>query len=281
VTAPTTPRTAVVTIAHGRAAHLAAQQASLGRQTQAPDAYVVVAMDDPAPRQWHPRTGPLPDVVEVPAQDGRLPLAHARNVGVRRARELGAEVVVLLDVDCLAGPDLVADYADAARVPGALWCGPVTYLPPAPSGGYPTDAAGLAALDAPHAARPAPAPGERLEGDGDEGWRLFWSLSFALHVVDWDATGGFCEDYSGYGGEDTDFAQLARAVGLRLTWTGGARAYHQHHPVSRPPVEHTADIVRNGRVFRDRWGWWPMEGWLRDLAALGHVVETADGWAVA
>jgi len=270
------PRTAVVTIVHGRADHLARQQASLARQTMATDLYVVVAMDDPGPASWRPPAGPQPHVVDVRrSADGRLPLAHARNEGVQYAVDRGAEVVVLLDVDCLAGPGLVADYADAAGVPGTLWCGPVTYLPPAPDGGYPIDAAWLEAADAPHPARPAPAQGTRETG---EDWSLFWSLSFALRAEDWAATGGFCEDYTGYGGEDTDFALLARAAGLRLGWTGGARAYHQHHPVSRPPVEHTADIVRNGRLFADRWGWWPMEGWLRDLAAAGHVVETADGW---
>ena len=43
----------------------------------------------------------------------------------------------------------------------------------------------------------------------------------------------------------------------------GARAYHQHHPSSSPPVQHLADILRNGALFRRRWGRWPMEGWLR------------------
>jgi len=49
---------------------------------------------------------------------------------------------------------------------------------------------------------------------------------------------------------------------LGLGWVGGARAYHQHHPVSSPPVEHLDDILRNGRLFHERWGEWPMTGWL-------------------
>ena len=46
----------------------------------------------------------------------------------------------------------------------------------------------------------------------------------------------------GYGAEDTDLGQRFRALGLGLGWVGDAPAYHQHHPVSDPPVEHVADI---------------------------------------
>ena len=74
--------------------------------------------------------------------------------------------------------------------------------------------------------------------------------------------GGFCEDYIGYGAEDTDYGQRARAAGVGLTWVGGAWAYHQHH-ATRPPAEaHAADILRNAERFRAHWGWTPMEGWL-------------------
>ncbi|MFD0427690.1 glycosyltransferase family 2 protein [Streptomyces zhihengii] len=47
--------------------------------------------------------------------------------------------------------------------------------------------------------------------------------------------GGFCEQYTGYGGEDTDFAATATRSGVDLWWVGGAEAYHQHHPVHTPP----------------------------------------------
>ncbi|WP_447643731.1 glycosyltransferase family 2 protein [Nocardioides zeae] len=112
----------------------------------------------------------------------------------------------------------------------------------------------------------------------EERWELFWSLSFALHRDAWAASGGFDEAYAGYGGEDTDFGQRCARAGLDLRWDGAARAYHQHHPVSRPPVEHAADIVRNGRLFAARWGWWPMTGWLEEMAELGVVRRSDDGW---
>ncbi len=266
------PAVAVVTIVHGRHEHLRGQHASLLRQTRRPDAWVVVAMDDPDLVSWRPAEL-APDVVVLDADPRGLPLARARNAGAARAGELGAEALVFLDVDCLAAPDLVGAYAAAvAEAPGQLWCGPVTYLPPPPAGGY--DLHDLP--DDPHPARPAPPAGRSLAAGPDD-WHLFWSLSFALAPADLARTGGFCEDYVGYGGEDTDFAQRAREAGLGLTWLGSARAHHQHHPVGRPPVEHAADIVRNATLFHRRWGWWPMGGWLVELEQAGVVRRGADG----
>ena len=88
---------------------------------------------------------------------------------------------------------------------------------------------------------------------------------------DFDALGGFCEDYAGYGAEDTDLAFAARAAGMPLTWVGGAHAWHQHHPTQDPPTGHVRDIVRNARVFHRRWGCWPMVGWLTAFAEAGLV----------
>lgn len=266
-----TPSVGIVTIAHGRHHHLARQLESLASGTRRPDHHVVVAMDD---GEITGVAGSAAEVVHVGRHPQGLPLARARNTGVRRLLERGCEVLVLLDVDCLAGRTLVQGYADAvAAGPRTVWSGPVTYLPPAPTGGY--DLARLPALDAPHPARPAPAPGELLRG-GDPA--LFWSLSFALDADAWRDVGGFHEEYVGYGGEDTDFGQLVAARGLDLGWVGSARAYHQHHPVSDPPVEHVDDLVRNGGLFAERWGWWPMHGWFEALAARGLVEREGPGW---
>ncbi|MBX9421661.1 MULTISPECIES: hypothetical protein [Streptomyces] len=56
---------------------------------------------------------------------------------------------------------------------------------------------------------------------------------------------------------------------------GGALAHHQYHRVSHPPVEHLDDILRNGALFHDRWGEWPMKGRLLDFARLGLVSHDA------
>lgn len=267
-------RVCVVTIAHGRHEHLAGQHRSLARGSRIPDLHVVVAMGDSDIRSVVAE-GLTREVIHVPGTIDALPLAAARNRGMSLALARGAEVVIGLDVDCLAGSELVAGYAEAVENrPDVLWSGPVTYLPPPAETGYDLDR--LLDVDDPHEARPAPSPGELvLGGDPD----LFWSLSFAASAETWRQVGGFHEEYVGYGAEDTDFGHLVDKAGVPLGWAGSARAYHQYHPVSDPPVEHLQDLLRNGAIFAARWGRWPMTGWFEELERLGHVRRDGDGWA--
>ncbi|WP_454048719.1 glycosyltransferase family 2 protein [Cellulomonas sp. Marseille-Q8402] len=215
------------------------------------------------------------EVLRVPPGRGGLRLAAGRNAGADRAVELGADLLVLLDADCVPGPALLDRYeAAAARHGDAVLCGPVTYLP---AGTAVDDPAGLARMTAPHAARPAPPDGEVVLATHDE-YPLFWSLSFAVTAARWRTGPRFDERYEGYGGEDTDFAFALRAAGVPLAWVGGAHAYHQHHPTTSPPWQHLDDILRNGAVFARRWGRWPMEGWLEAFAAEGAVRRDGAGW---
>jgi len=209
-----------------------------------------------------------------PAADG-FRLAAARNAGADAAVALGAELVVFLDADCVPAPELVERYLAASRVePEAVLCGPVTYLPP---GVDVDDPAVLAGLTAPHAARPAPPAGAVIRA-GDDDYRLFWSLSFALTAEAWSTGPRFDEEFVGYGGEDTDFAYALRRAGRPLAWVGGAHAYHQHHPTSSPPWQHLDDVLRNGRLFAERWGEWPMTGWLEAFERGGAVRRGPRGW---
>jgi GT2 family glycosyltransferase len=269
-----TMRTAVITIVAGRDLHLVRQHEGLQRLTVAADVRIVVAMDPAQTEVIRSICGPSTQVVALQHLEPCLPLARARNTGARHALAAGAELLVFLDADCIPAPDMVNGYRDAAARTGpALLCGPVAYLPPAPPDGYPTGE--LAGLAAPHPARPAPA-GHELIHHGDH--RLFWSLSFATRACTWHRLGGFCERYHGYGAEDTDLGQLARARSIEVCWVGAARAYHQHHPTTEPPVEHIDDILRNAAIFHERWGWWPMHGWLAAFAALGLIDFDGRGW---
>ena len=265
-------RTAVITLAHGRHDHLAAQAAAIARSVRPPDQYVVVAMADPAV----PAVVPHADVVHVDAVHGALPLAAARNAGAERALADGADLLVMLDVDCLPAPELVGRYQSVAQEREGVLCGPVGYLPPAPAGGHHPES--LRATATPHPARPVPGDDEVLPAADPD---LFWSLSFAAPVAAWRAVGGFCEDYYGYGGEDTDFGHALRRAGVPMWWVGGAWAFHQHHG-SRPgpPVQHLDDVLRNAAVFHRRWGSWPMQGWLDGFARLGLASfdRTAGRW---
>ncbi|MGB3827802.1 MAG: galactosyltransferase-related protein [Ornithinimicrobium sp.] len=260
--------TCIVTVAHGRHSHLE-HQLRLLTHTDPDSAQVVVAIEDRGIAQvvQDHRGQRDVDVISLDSHPLGLPLAWARNMGVRHALARGADLIVLLDVDCVLGEGTMATYAEAAALSGpALLCGPVSYLregtPPPP---LPED---LRGLRGPHPARPDLARGTLLTS-GDH--NLFWSLNAALTRETWSQVGGFCEDYVGYGGEDTDFGWTARAHGVDLVWVGGADAYHQHHPVSSPPVEHLEAIVRNAQLFHGRWGHWPMLGWLEAFAERGLV----------
>jgi hypothetical protein len=259
-------RVAVVTTVHGRLRHLAGMRAGLARQG-ADCEHVVVRMGGPEP--WA-ACGPGPRVVPVDVplpggpDEGRLPLARARNAG---AATTDADLLVFLDVDCVPSAGLVRRYAEASSVQEGLLAGPVGYLPPGVDASIASEP-DLAALGRPHPARPVPGPVQLLP---ENRYELFWSLSFAVRRDELRDLGGFCEDYVGYGAEDTDLAYAARAAGVPMTWVGGAVAWHQHHEVEDPPLRHLRDIVRNATVFHDRWGSWPMVGWLQAFADEGLV----------
>jgi GT2 family glycosyltransferase len=266
-------RAAVITIVAGRHGHLVRQRAALAGRER----HVVVAMGESEAEQCRRLVGDTSDVIAIETHPQGLPLAAARNAGARRALRAGVELLVFLDVDCIPGPALLERYEAAADSTPALLCGPVGYLPPAPVDGYPRT--GLHALATPHPARPVPACDVVQQG-GDHA--LFWTLSFAVTATTWQRLGGFCEDYVGYGGEDTDFGQTAKRAGVGIAWVGGAWAYHQHHPTETPPVRHLADILRNATLFHRRWGWWPMSGWLTAFAERGLARHdpTTDRWVV-
>ncbi|WP_194906120.1 glycosyltransferase family 2 protein [Quadrisphaera sp. INWT6] len=291
------PVVAVLTIVAGRHDHLRGQLLGLAAQELAPAWHVVAAMGDPGVRavldEVPAAAGTRRVVVDVPLfpppEQDELPLAAARNAAAAAAVERGAELLVLLDVDCVPSPALVATYARAAAsdvvraaAGPVLLCGPVAYLPPEVRVASTADLARLPGAAEPHRARPAPEPGEVVLAGPDQWW-LFWSLSFATTARDWQRAGGFCEDYRGYGGEDTDVAATVRALDGSLFWVGGADAHHQHHPVESPPVRHLEAVVRNAAVFHRRWGWWPMTGWLERFREDGLVDydAAADTWSLA
>lgn len=258
------PRVSVVTIVRGRLEHLRRQGWGLAEQDEPDLEWVVVRMGGPDPAAALADGGPTPVRVELDVPDGApLPLAAARNAGIAAA---SGATVVLLDVDAVPGRQTLRRYADAAERTGGAVAGPVSYLP----AGVPRtreDLAHMAGAGQAHAARPVPSDGELLP---EQRWELLWTVSMAAPAELLRRAGGFDERYTGYGAEDTDLAMRLRATGSPLHWVGGAWAYHQHHEeVGRR--DRVPDIVRNAAIFRDTWGWWPMSGWLADLAAEGRI----------
>jgi N-acetylglucosaminyl-diphospho-decaprenol L-rhamnosyltransferase len=226
-----------------------------------------------------PATPVLSGVAKVWVPSGsEPPLAAARNAGAAAAIRDGAELLIFLDVDCIPATKLILAYQEAVATrakpaPVTALCGPIGYLPPLdPERRYRDGDLDDIAVEHP----------DRLitRAETSENINLFWSLSFAMSAVDWSSVGGFDERYTGYGGEDTDFAQKLAQTGGQLAWVPEAVAYHQHHESHDPPFQHVQSIVRNANTFRTRWGWFPMAAWLNEFERLGLATfdTTADRW---
>ena len=254
----------IVTVAKDRREHLERQFAGIDAQTRPPDEHVIIDLGGP-PIGERPRTTVIGWDV-----DGRaLPVGEARNRGAAIA---DSNVLIFLDVDCVPTPSLVADYVDLVGEHPGIVCGPVGYLPALAPDAFFDGEGRLAAtsLRAGSSYQPGrPRPGEQTRRS--DRYELFWSLSFAVHRSTWNDLGGFDNAFDGYGGEDTDLAWTARSGGIELFFTGRAEAFHQHHAISSPPVEHLHDIVRNATVFHHKWGQWPMAGWLAEFNDLGLI----------
>jgi GT2 family glycosyltransferase len=257
----------VLTIASGRAAHLANVIRGLGVQDRAPAELVIAVMQDEF-YEGLPDAGFPVRQVMVP-HDGRLPLAAARNAAARAAE---AEVLAFVDVDCIPGPGFVADYARAVAKHGGLHMGEVGYLPEgATAKGI--DFHAFEAVADRHPDRQAPPKG----GIGPcTDYRCFWSLTFALSSADFSRLGGFDERYVGYGGEDTDFGRKIEEARLPLHWIAGAKVYHQYHPHFMPPIHHVETVVRNAELFRQKWGHRTMGHWLYAFEKMGLIDVTPE-----
>ena len=253
----------VLTLVRGRVDRLRHLMHGLARQSVAPRELVIAWMQPE-------RAADLPDPgcpvrhCHVPGEP--MPLAAARN---RAAEAASGDLLVFLDVDCIPSPGLVAAYAEAAKIERGLFLGEVLYLPPGV-----TDPAALDRLGRVHPARP-PVPESGLRREPDAG--QLWGLSFALPAEAWRVVGGMDEAYVGYGGEETDLAARLAESGLPTFWVAGARAYHQHHPVHVPPLQHFSAILANAARFHARHGRWCMTYWLGQFRAAGLIVwdETA------
>ncbi|MEH3147695.1 MAG: galactosyltransferase-related protein [Methylobacterium frigidaeris] len=263
VTAGSPP--SVLTLVRGRDDRLRNLMRGLARQSVAPRELVIAWMQ-PEPAPGLPDPGCPVRHLHVPGEP--MPLAGARN---RAAEAAAGDLLIFLDVDCIPGTGLVGAYAQAASRAGGLLLGEVLYLPP--GAGDADDDAALDRLGRAHPARPpVPEAGVRREPDAGQ----LWGLSFGLPARAWRAVGGMDEGYAGYGGEETDLAARLAATGLATYWVAGARAYHQHHPVHVPPLQHFAPILANAARFRARHGRWCMTYWLGQFRAAGLIEWDAD-----
>lgn len=253
-----------LTIAQGRANHLANVLLGLARQTELPLELVIGVMGD-APYRDLPTVPFAVRQTFVPGQPARL--AAARNAAAALAT---GEHLVFLDVDCIPAPRLTRDYAAALRWLDGLMMGEVRYLP----AGMAEPGWEYAAFDAvaeKHCDRRGPPADSELEICHD--YRCFWSLNFAMRAATFRRIGGFDESYVGYGGEDTDFGRVVQSAGVPILWRRGALAFHQHHAHHMPPVHHLRTVLANAQTFRRKWGEFTMGHWIHCFELMGLVVR--------
>jgi hypothetical protein len=255
-----------LTLAKNRTPHLRQMLEGFRRSAVAPDELVIVDMDQTPPA--------LPGCafpirrLHLPLE--ALPLAKARNLAAAAA---GFDSLLFLDADCIPMRGLVGAVQRHLASQDILICPEIRYLGrnDARSG---WDEPALRQTALPHPVRAFPEHGLKFcDNPG-----LFWSLGFGIRRERFLKLGGFDERFTGYGAEDTDFGFRARQSGLGFAFLGGVAsgigAFHQHHPVYDPPLQHFSDILRNAQAFHDRWNFWPMQGWLEDFEKLGLIIRT-------
>ena len=260
------PNVSLLTIVRGRRAHLHNLLRGVRRMTDHPLELIIIFMNEDVPTDL-PQAGTVL-VTERLDDPDPLPLARARNRAAELAR---GEVLLFLDVDCIPGENYARDLAGFVRQSEGLVMGDAHYLPRDSQRNDWTEK-DLDKAAEPHPRRPHLDTGELRPTDQ---YHLFWSLTFGCYATTFQKIGGFDESYVGYGGEDTDFAFRARRAGVPF-FLADARCYHQHHSTCTPPVNNLENIVTNSRLFHEKWGAWPMEGWLAAFRSMGLVEWTEE-----
>ncbi|NEP17836.1 MAG: glycosyltransferase [Leptolyngbya sp. SIO4C1] len=254
-------RCAVLTLVRNREIHLYNLILGLRQSACLPDELIIVRMNEPA--QTLPKT-PFAQRQIVLSSSATLPLAAARNAAAQAAN---SKFLIFLDVDCVPDRHCVGEYLSAQQQqPGTVLMGAVYYLQQILSINWRLNELRQQAV--PHPARD---PDHQQVLQPEANYSLFWTLSFGMARSRFEALGGFCSAYRGYGAEDTDFARLMEQRQIPLRWLPTAKAYHQYHRSQTPPYQHLDSIVRNAEVYYQRWGQWPMEKWLSAFAADGLI----------
>lgn len=219
---PDEPPFISVIVAHYRQPdELARTLAALRRQDHPADRLQIVVADDGSPEP--PR---VPEDVELVRQaDEGFRLAAVRNLGARRAR---GDVLIFLDADTAPEPAFVRELT---RLPAlAPDCVTVGRRRHADLSGVDVDRLAESAAER---ALPEPAwltdayrrSGDLLRAD-DRSYRHVIGAVIACSRTMFDASGGFDESFTAYGGEDWEWTYRAWLQGAVLAHVPAAIAWH-------------------------------------------------------
>ncbi|PPF75444.1 glycosyltransferase, partial [Subtercola sp. Z020] len=235
---PEHPPTVSVIVAHyDQQGELDRTLAALARQTHPTPLTQVIVVDDGSPVAPRVPAG----VLLLLQADRGFRLAAARNLGASRAT---GEVLVFLDADTAPEPGYLAALTRLpALAPDVLAVGRRRH---ADFAGEPVDAP--VELVGPRHELPSPAwlteayeqSSDLLHSD-DRSYRYVIGAVMACSRTLYDATGGFDETFTTYGGEDWEWAHRAWSAGAAFAHVPAATAWHDGPEWAfRPPAPATA-----------------------------------------
>lgn len=255
----------LIIIVKGRAVQLKNSLESVGNSSLKPSDIQIVSMSAEDEYSFIQEFD-LPIIVHRLTTPDLLPLAAARNLGARNAQ---SEVLFFLDVDCIVHPTLFETMAAALKPNDVLSAYP-RYLPYVPDHGTYDRLVGDSLVHPDRAAIPVM---EKVS------FKKFWSLVFCMTKSSFEEIGGFDESFTGYGGEDTDFAHSFNERGSTLKFVD-SDVLHQYHVKYSPPLNHFEDILLNARRYYEKWHVFPMYSWLKEFQDKGLITIKADALIV-
>lgn len=269
----------VITTCYGRNRHLYNLLNSLAHGSVRP-AEVVIVNDDADPKrlaQFALNIIQVPTTTNTQSRKTGFDIGHNRNLG---ATKVSYDALIFLDVDCIVAPSFIEKITAKLQLfSDALLMGQPRYLTrPLTAVEAELLQQGTLASETLNQLSVLNPYRDNLINDSatdiaikrTKDYGAFWSLCFAIMREQFEHIGGFDSSFVGYGAEDTDFAFMARQLGIGFYLTNDV-IYHQQHSVYRPPLKHLESIVTNANRFYDKWQHWPMAGWLAEFAAMNLI----------
>ena len=254
----------LITIHYKREKHLCNLLRGLARNTEKPDEVIIVSIGNKATIETsYPFE--IRNVVVPWSDTDTLPIAEARNIGAEKAK---GKKLIFLDVDCIPEPDFINKIKKYEENYGGLVMGNPYYLTRKLSETFSDH--DLEKFSIAHPSRPQP-----KSINQELNYMLFWSLCFAIEKKQFNIIGGFDTAFTGYGGEDTDFALRAKELNCPF-YLCDAIVYHQQHHIYMPPLNQFENIVNNANLFFRKWDLWPMENHLSEFTELELIDWSED-----